>query len=289
MYIKQIQLDNHIINLSDNLNVITGKDVEIFYYFAYVISFFDYFNETVHWNANLIFDLNLPFVYSYIKVVYILDDGKEYDIVIKYHIYSDHDYYIENIDELRQKINELKKINSNKSLILFTTEMNNMHDCEIYTNNSNQIVNSFTNYTFSKEVIFLAKCFVNFTYNNIDKVHYNNLKQIINELLAVNNNENFSYSVSHSRFTYWNNGTQKVLRNSPDCLMKIIFLAVSIYKHQLEFIRKTNSDYIGNCMDANGIIVCDYRFAERPSYSDKKWEYFNILHKYFPKVQFICE
>ena len=114
--------------------------------------------------------------------------------------------------------------------------------------------------------------------------HYNNIKMIIDEILAVTYSENFDFSIDIGKLTYYNNSRCFNIANEA---FEIGITSGMIMQLYIGCLSKKEKGFVGYPCDYSGIVICNYDFGERPSYSDKKWEYYRIFSKYFPKIQFI--
>lgn len=153
-------------------------------------------------------------------------------------------------------------------------------DCIIDSN----VQNNFPYYNFVNENNFFMQLAIKKTENEFAEFHFNYFKQIIDEILNINFFENFHFSWHFGKLVFENCGN--INNINTECYDIGITIGMLMRLYCL-CLNKKGKNFIGNPCDENGIVICNYNFGERPSYSDKKWEYYNIFTKYFPNIQFI--
>ena len=139
----------------------------------------------------------------------------------------------------------------------------------------------------NKEYDYFSKLAIEAKYGNKNDFavfHYNNLKQIIDEILSVNHSDGFDFPIDVGKFICYNDS--RCLNVATDnCDLGItVGMIMQLY---IGCLSRKEDNFIGNPCDCKGIVVCNYNFGERPAYSDKKWEYYRVFAKYFPNIQFI--
>lgn len=142
-------------------------------------------------------------------------------------------------------------------------------------------------HNYSKEFNFFAKMAIKAQYNSQDEYsvcHYSNVKHIIDEILNVSFSENFEFAIDIGKFVYYNGGYCRQVDTESYDIGITVGMIMQLY---IACLQNKNQNFIGYPCDNNGIVICNYNFNERPAYSDKKWEYYNIFSKYFPNIQFI--
>lgn len=278
MRIKTLKINDKDFKFSNGVNVITGVNSIFFYNLA----FFLYKLK----NAELDFTADTE-IYDNIDACILYNNDKE-SITFKMLI---HEYDILNKEEIENCFNEINNKEKNKSIIFFANE--NADFSSHYITNFNKHPeyedDSFLNYNYYSDFCFWIKFYIEATYNNNEYYihHFNILKQMVNEFLSINHYEDFSFDLTdYNSFTYSSDGIPYSLNNDENCIGKTIGLMMKLYRHALTIDEKNTN---AQCSDATGIVVCNYRFGERPSYSDKKWEYYAVFKKYFPNIQFILE
>lgn len=138
----------------------------------------------------------------------------------------------------------------------------------------------------NKEYNFFSQLAINSKYKKDEYscCHYQNIKKIIDEILNVTFSENFEFAVDCGRFVYYNNGRCYSVATESYDLGITVGMIMQLY---ISCLSQKEPNFIGYPCDSSGIIICNYNFGERPSYSDKKWDYYKIFSKYFPNLQFI--
>ena len=146
---------------------------------------------------------------------------------------------------------------------------------------------SFVKNNFVLEQKFWGNLFMKNLFSPTDytKYHCEKLCEIINEMILVNNYYGFDFSLKNGCFVAYNNGAPKIVAHirEKDVGLQIMTI-MSLY---MMFLVKHDDGYINNISEDDGIVLLNLEFGERPSYSDKKWKYYDVFLKYFPNMQFI--
>lgn len=147
--------------------------------------------------------------------------------------------------------------------------------------------NNFPRYNFINDCQFFMNMAINANYVKKEEYsifHYNLFKQIMNEYLSINHFEDFDFYFHIGKFGF-NNGSNI---NNIDTDLYGIGITTGMLMHLYrECLIRKEKDYIGNPCDEKGIVIFNFNFSERASYSDKKWKYYELFNHYFPNIQFI--
>lgn len=147
-------------------------------------------------------------------------------------------------------------------------------------------IDNFGRQNFYKDQLFWMNMFVK---NELEptkytKFHCDAIKTIIDEMIAINGYYDFSFSHYSNTFVVYKNGIPENIGIRDYDVGSQIGMIMHLYKM---FLQNHTNDFLQLPTEEKGIVVSDIEFGERPSYSDKKWKYYDILYKYFKGIQFI--
>lgn len=139
---------------------------------------------------------------------------------------------------------------------------------------------------FKNDQLFWSNMFIDNKFNPTEytKYHCDQITKIINNLLDINKYSNFQYSYYYKCFVCYKDGSVTTIDIQNYGIGVLIGMVLKIYRTLLS---KHQNNYIGDLKQDSGIVISNLEFGERPSYSDKKWNYYNILSENFQNVEFI--
>lgn len=283
MYLKKIYIKNIESNFefSKDINIISIEDDLVFHSIAFALG-------NISSRASREFDFNILEITGIETSVIATGDfsGKE--------ITWNRDYRGEKINNDNGKITEnpIVVYYGNRVLDVFKNNYNDKNEFDndikyLYDNCMDKYGFLFSQKNIAKMFIERIKMICNGNTNNKKfeflNFHCENLKRIVNNIINILNFDGFDFNIVKRCFTFKKNS---ITMESTRCFSIHYLISMCLDLYFRCMIKNPNE--LDSVVNADGVAIINFNFGERPSYSDNKWKYYNVLKDTFKNIQLIA-